>query len=396
MGASEKPSPPDRPVLLRRAAIALVVILLAALVIFAVSRLELRRVGHVLITATPGWIALALALMAFSLVMRSVSWHATLRAALPDTPVRWPWVVRATMIGVMASAVFPGRIGEPVRILVLTRRLDGSNRRQLPVVTGTVFSQTLINLLALGILLAITFSGVPLLHGHLAGVVSALAVPLAVCLLIIAGPRLLALARSSRSPRAASVAASISRLLTLARQGLIVFARPRHGAAAVASQLFAWALQWLACYSVLLALGLQDQTNLTTAAAVLLAVNLSAILPATPSNVGVFQAACLVVLAAYGVGAGTAVAYGIILQAVEVVTALALGVPALLAEGLRWQDIRSTAEGVTVEGAVGLDASTGGGADDEAAGGQAPLEGPGGNGSGAGSPRAHSAGEGTK
>ena len=44
-------------------------------------------------------------------------------------------------------------------------------------------------------------------------------------------------------------------------------------------------------------------------------------------------------LAAYGVGAGTALAYGIILQAVEVVTALALGVPALLAEGLRWQDI---------------------------------------------------------
>jgi phosphatidylinositol alpha-mannosyltransferase len=66
----------------------------------------------------------------------------------------------------------------------------------------------------------------------------------------------------------------------------------------------------------------------------------SAVLPATPSNVGVFQAACLVVLAAYGVGAGPGLAYGILLQAVEVVTALALGVPALLAEGLTWQDIR--------------------------------------------------------
>ena len=73
----------------------------------------------------------------------------------------------------------------------------------------------------------------------------------------------------------------------------------------------------------------------------LLAVNVSAILPATPSNVGVFQAACLVVLAAYGVGAGQAIAYGIVLQAVEVVTALALGVPALLGEGLTWRDIRS-------------------------------------------------------
>ena len=76
------------------------------------------------------------------------------------------------------------------------------------------------------------------------------------------------------------------------------------------------------------------------AAAILLAVNVSAVLPATPSNVGVFQAACLVVLAAYGVAAGPAIAYGIILQAVEVVTALVLGVPALLAEGLTWHDIR--------------------------------------------------------
>ena len=55
----------------------------------------------------------------------------------------------------------------------------------------------------------------------------------------------------------------------------------------------------------------------------------------------VFQAACLVVLAAYGVGAGPALAYGIILQAVEVLTALALGTPALLREGLTWSDIRS-------------------------------------------------------
>ena len=93
--------------------------------------------------------------------------------------------------------------------------------------------------------------------------------------------------------------------------------------------------------TVVLALGLQSKATLATAAAVLLAVNVTAVLPATPSNVGVFQAACLVVLAAFGVGAGAAVAYGIILQAVEVVTALGLGVPALLAEGLTWKDIRT-------------------------------------------------------
>ena len=149
----------------------------------------------------------------------------------------------------------------------------------------------------------------------------------------------------------ARAAVTIGRLLELARQGLVVFARPRYGASAIAAQLTAWALQWLACYAVLRALGLQHETDLVTAAAILLAVNLSAVLPATPSNVGVFQAACVVVLAAYEVGAGVAVAYGIILQAVEVVTALALGIPALLAEGLTWQDIRSQVSESAGEGA---------------------------------------------
>jgi phosphatidylinositol alpha-mannosyltransferase len=334
-----------RRALLRRSAIVLTIALVAGIVVFALLRLDLHRTGHALITATPGWIVLALALMAASLFLRSVSWHQTLRAALPNTPLRWPPVVRATMIGVMGSAVFPGRIGEPSRVFVLSRRLDGPTRRHLPVVAGTVFSQTLINLLALGILLAITFTQVPLLHGNIAGVVGALAVPLALCALVIAGPRLLAVGRRSRSPRVCRAAEWVAQLLRQARQGLVVFTRPRYGASAVAAQLLAWVLQWLACYAVLLALGLQSHAGLIGAAAILLAVNLSAILPATPSNVGVFQAACAVVLAAYGVGAGAGVAYGILLQAVEVVTALVLGVPALLGEGLSWREIRRGSAG---------------------------------------------------
>jgi phosphatidyl-myo-inositol alpha-mannosyltransferase len=335
-------APEERRRWLRRWGVVAGALITAAIVALALSRLDFKRLGHALITVTPGWIVLALVLMGVSLLLRAISWHQTLRAALPEVPVRWRPVIRATMIGVMASAVFPGRLGEPSRVLVLTRRLEGSTRRNLPVVAGTVFSQTLINVLALGILLAVTFTSVPLLHGNAAGVAGALAVPFAFCLLVLAGPRLLALGRRSSSLKIIMAANTVSRMLTLARRGLVVFARPRFGATAVASQLFAWALQWLACYAVLLALGLQTRTGLVTAAAILLAVNVSAVLPATPSNIGVFQAACVVVLAAYGVGAGAGLAYGIVLQAVEVVTALSLGVPALLGEGLSWRDIRAS------------------------------------------------------
>jgi phosphatidylinositol alpha-mannosyltransferase len=105
-------------------------------------------------------------------------------------------------------------------------------------------------------------------------------------------------------------------------------------------QLSAWAIQWLACYLLLVALGLDERAGLGAAAAVLFAVNVTAALPATPSNLGVFQAACVAVLSAYGVGKTDALAYGIILQAVEIATALAMGMPALVREGMTWKDLR--------------------------------------------------------
>ncbi|MGH2907935.1 MAG: lysylphosphatidylglycerol synthase domain-containing protein, partial [Solirubrobacteraceae bacterium] len=123
--------------------------------------------------------------------------------------------------------------------------------------------------------------------------------------------------------------------------GLVVFRKPRLGAVAIAAQLGAWALQWLSCYTLMVALGLDRQVGIGAAAAVLFAVNISAVLPATPANLGVFQAACAAVLSAgWHVSWGTGVAYGVILQAVEVATAILMGAPALLKEGMSWREVR--------------------------------------------------------
>ena len=328
----------------RRAGILVAALLLVAIVAFALYQLGLHRIAHALTSATPGWVLLAFALMSLAMLARAVSWHEVIRAALPHTAIRWPAVIRATMIGVMGSAVFPGRVGEAARVVVLSRRIEGPTRRLLPVLAGTVFSQTLINLLALAILATVTLTSIQLFsHTGLSSLIGVLIVPLVIVLIVLVGPVALRAAQRSHSLRLRLAAATLARLLSLARQGLAAFARPRHGVPAIIFQLLAWTLLWLACYAVLLALGLQSHGGLAAAAAVLLAVNVSAVLPATPSNVGVFQAACLVVLAAYGVGAGPALAYGIILQGVEVITALGLGVPALLGEGLTWRDIRTSA-----------------------------------------------------
>ncbi len=335
----------------RRVALAVLALVVAGLLAFALSRLNLPHVANALISASPGWIVAALALMMLSLLLRALSWRAVLSAALPHTAIGLGPVARATMIGVMASAVLPGRIGEPTRVVVLSRRLPGRATRTYPVVAGTVLSQTLINLVALGVLAAVTFTSVPLLHGHASALEAALAVPVFVALFVFGAPVLLRVAQRSRSVRIRAGAIAFAGLLRSARRGLVVFATPRHGIPAVGFQLFAWALQWGSCYMVVLALGLDPKATPVTAAAILLAVNVTAVVPATPSNVGVFQAACLVVLSAYGVGAGPALAYGIILQAIELITALALGIPALLREGMTWQDIRRGAAQAPVRSA---------------------------------------------
>jgi phosphatidylinositol alpha-mannosyltransferase len=144
-----------------------------------------------------------------------------------------------------------------------------------------------------------------------------------------------------RSRRLHALLAALGRSLLRLSDGLRVFRRPGRADLATAAQLGAWALQWMSCWLLLMALGLDSRAGAGAAAAVLFAVNVTAVIPATPANVGIFQAACVAVLAgAYHVSTPEAIAYGIVLQAVEVATALIMGLPALLNEGLSWREVR--------------------------------------------------------
>jgi phosphatidylinositol alpha-mannosyltransferase len=199
-----------------------------------------------------------------------------------------------------------------------------------------------LNLVALAILGTVMFSSVDIFNGHHSALIAVAVAPAALVAAIVVAPLLL------RRPGAGDVSKRRSTLLmrlhaTLlrVRAGMRVFREPRLALVAVGAQLGAWALQCASCYVLLLALGLGNRAGLAAAAGVLFAVNVTAVLPAAPSNIGVFQAACVAVLAGgFHVSAADAIAYGIILQAVEITTAVAMGVPALLREGLSWRDVR--------------------------------------------------------
>ncbi|HVE67809.1 MAG TPA: lysylphosphatidylglycerol synthase domain-containing protein [Solirubrobacteraceae bacterium] len=327
------------------AALRKVAFFVAALAALALGALALRRigldnVGDTLLSSSPTWVLVGLGLMCFSMVLRALSWHQILRAALPGVQVKRRDAMQGTFIGVLMSATLPARLGEPSRALFVARRL-GRAREYLPIVLGTLVSQTLLNIVALIVLGTVMFATVGLFQGHEGALVAFAVAPVAILAAVLAAPALLRSGKPSRFRRVEAWLRQARGALGQVRRGLAVFRRPREGALATVGQLSAWAVQWLSCYVLLVALGLEHQAGIGAAAAVLFAVNVTAVLPATPSNLGVFQAACVAVLTgAYGVSSANALGYGIILQAVEIATAVAMGMPALVKEGLSWRDVR--------------------------------------------------------
>ncbi len=203
-------------------------------------------------------------------------------------------------------------------------------------------SQTLLNFVALAILGSVTLSSVSVFDGHDQPLLFAALAPIAALVAILLAPVLIPPAAVSRSRRAQALLASLRGVLLRAcAKACASFAARAAPCSRSSAQLGAWALQWLSCWLLLLALGIEGRSSLAAAAGVLFAVNVTAVIPATPANIGVFQAACVAVLAgAYHVSTPEAIAYGIVLQAVEIVTALIMGLPALVNEGMSWRDVR--------------------------------------------------------
>lgn len=324
----------------RRAALVAAAIVGAALTYLAASRIGAGNVADEIVRSDLSWVLAATALMIASLFLRAESWLAIARSALPGTPLRRRDVTSATMIGVLMSATLPARLGEPARGMVLARR-TGRMRETFPVLLGTLVSQTALNLVALGILGAIIIGSTDLFAARTEQLFLISTVPLVLLLAVLFAP---ALVRRSGSGRLSRMIQAVRHALVKVRSGLAVFRDPRNGLVAAVAQLGAWALQLLACLVLFDALGLDHRLGIGAAAAVLFAVNVTAVVPATPSNIGVFQLAVISVLTTgFGVSAANALAYGVVLQAVEIATAVALGLPALVREGVTWSDMRMRA-----------------------------------------------------
>ena len=259
-----------------------------------------------------------------SLAVRGARWALLLRGAgVRDTTL----ALRAAAVGSGLNNVLPASGGEAVRVLLVARESGALRSR----VAASVVLDRGIDALVFLALLAIAPHVVPLpgmlqRWGRIAGIVLAVA-------MVVLVPLLVRTARRRRMddvtapealPEGAPTMVRLRATLASFARALADIAGTRRLAPAFAISLVSWSLQLATYHFTARAAGLQASPVASGAA--LLAVNIAFFVQVTPGNVGVFQVIYALVMSAFGLPQGRAIAVALMIQAIQVlpVTALAL------------------------------------------------------------------------
>ena len=120
--------------------------------------------------AAVGWAALGIALLfQFArLLARIPAWRSILRAAYPESRVRWRSVYGSYIAGVGVNAILPARSGDFLKLYLLKHRLEGSS---YPTLGSTLIVETLFDFFVSGtfFLWALTLRVLPGVHANIPG-----------------------------------------------------------------------------------------------------------------------------------------------------------------------------------------------------------------------------------
>jgi len=266
------------------------------------------------------------AALGFSVLFRAVRWQTLFRRE--ERPALAP-VTKAMLVGLLFNIILPARAGEAVRVVAL-RSYAGTSVAET---TATVVIERLFDILSL---LALLFLCVPWLPHvtwlRAAVVVSLVAVACTVMLVAI----VMHLGRGPGALGALLVRLPflnheiVGRLTTSVAHGLIALRRPRQAAAALAWTVLSWLVLGLAFWFLMI--GFHLHLSVLAGLLVVIATGLSFMVPAAPGGVGVFEAAGLAATSAYGISNSRALAYILVLHAVNVLPFMIAGI-AVLATG---------------------------------------------------------------
>jgi hypothetical protein len=248
----------------------------------ALRSVPFEELGWVLSQANYLWLIPALISILVSTVIRAQRWRVLLGQRVNLTEAFWAYTV-----GYIFTNIFPFRLGEPARIVVL------SARRKLPLVevAATVGVERLLDIIAvLFILLGVLpFMTVPIevkQTGLLFGAIAVIGL-IVIFSLVKLGPWSETLLRRLASRFLPGYAdAIVARWVELVR-GLSVLTQPSVGIPAVGWSILAWIVSLGFQWFVLLAF--QSKAGLVEAAFMVAALSLAIAVPAGPGFIGVYQ-----------------------------------------------------------------------------------------------------------
>lgn len=319
------------------------IIVSVAILAYLAFNLDWQTLGREFRNVRLLYMPLLLAVFLLNFWIRALRW----RHLLPTDAGLSRWrLCEAATVGLMANFILPLRAGEFVRPWVLSRWQPVSfSTAFASVVTERVFD-SLALIILFGILLG-QHAEMPAFVAAGANILAAMAVVILALMIYTyccsdqvsrLAKRIISVVLGSRHPRLAD---RILHMLDEFLAGLRAISSFRE----LAFVIFWTALLWLSFILLyqggLWAFGLAPSWWIGLALCVMIALAVAA--PGAPGFIGTFQVGCIVALGLYGLSEEFAVAYSVVLHALQVVSTVLLGLLILHRRGLQIADLKEHA-----------------------------------------------------
>ena len=272
---------------------------------------EWRTAGVAVRDADPVLLLVALVLNQLSLTLKGVRWWVLLR---PLGVRSLSLVLRATFAGASLNNLVVAQGGEGARVVLVSRATGVSSAH----IAGALALERVLDAvsyltLLVGAMLVLDMPAVLTRWRMGACVALVLSIAALVALSVVSPP----VARAA--PARSRLHAYLHRFIaSVADSG-----SPGRLASAMLLSLGAWGLQVATYHTIALAARLPMPVAGSVAA--MLAIGVSFLIRATPGNVGVFQVIYALTAASYGVSRGPAVATALLIQTIQVLPTIVLG-----------------------------------------------------------------------
>jgi len=288
----------------------------------ALDEVVLSEVAAALGKFDPRWLVAAFAVSLMIQVLRAWRWQIEL-TPLARVPFALLWQV--VSVAYMMINLLPFRLGEPVRPLLLSWKTGLA----IPAIVGNWVFEKMMDTAVMVLIVHATLIMADLpFWAHHASEGSLVMFSTLLALVVgfwLHGERFYDRTIGRMLPEHAS--GKLRRVLLVARDGLQILPDRRLVAGVFVVSLALWLLPILSSWLLIRAFGLEVPAS--AAFVVFVCVGLGTALPNPPGMVGVFQIASVVALGIYGVPESQALAYGIVLNAVQFFSLVVQGVVAM-------------------------------------------------------------------